>query len=172
MARTVPKVQTDEDRGAAKDGLAPGEERPLRVNEVGIARLRERLAAANRDNPDFEAQFQRLMGVVSRALEKLRTGFADEIELVVATGAWARAGIDLRNLFDSDDIVLEVVVRAAELDVNFAVQLSEALFAETHNGDFFLQVTMMPLHLRERSLALPWNQGRADALGIPLLARA
>ena len=171
MAKTAPKVQADETLVAAENGRARGEERPLRVDEAGVARLRERLRMANRDNPDFEAQFERLMGVVSRALEKLRTGFGDEIELVVAIGEWAREGIDLRTLREAEDVVLQIVTHDDENGMEFGVRLSEALHPEVFNRAFLLQYKVFPLRLWERSLGLPWNQGRADALGIPLLVR-
>lgn len=172
MAKTAAKVRTDESHVVAANGRARGEERPLRVDEAGVDRLRERLHAANRDNPDFEAQFAQLMGVVLRALEKLRTGFADDIELVVAIGGWARDGIDLRTLPEAEDVVLQIVIPADEEEFEFDMRLSEALYADVFNGAFLLQFTVLPLRLWERSLALPRNQGRADAVGIPLLTRA
>ena len=171
MAKVAAKTQTDELRGAVENGQSRGEERPLRVDEGGVARLRERLRAANRDNPDFKAQVAQLMGAVSRILEKLRTGFADEVEQVVASGGWAREGIDLRGLSDSEEVVLEVVFGAAEVDIDFVIRMSEAVAPEILNGAFYLQIVPQLMHLRERALALPWNHGRADALGIPLLVR-
>ena len=171
MAKTAAKTQTDELRGAVENGRARGQERSLRVDEAGIARLRERLRAANRDNPDFEAQFAQLFGLVSRVLEKLRTGFAEEIELVVASGGWARDGIDLRGLSDSEEVVLDVVFGAAEVDIDLVMRMSEAVAPEVFNGWMYLQIVPELIHLRERALGLPWNQGRADALGIPLLVR-
>ena len=171
MAKTAAKVRTDESDGLAANGRARGEERPLRVDEAGLARLRERLRAANRDNPDFEAQFDQMMGIVSRALEKLRTGFADEIELVAAVGGWVQDGLDLRTLAEAENVVLQLVIRADDEGMEFNDRLSEALHDEVFNGVFLLQYTVLPLRLWDRSLALPHNQGRADAVGIPLLIR-
>lgn len=171
MAKTAAKVRTDETRVPAENGRAGGEERPLRVDEAGVERLRQRLREANRDNPNFEAQFNQMMGIVLRALDKLRSGFADEIELVVAIGGWAREGIDLRQMFDSEEIVLQVVFGAAEVDIDLIVRAFEIVGPEVLNGSFYLQFTPELMHPRERSLALPWNLGREDALGIPLLVR-
>lgn len=80
-------------------------------------------------------------------------------------------GIDLRTLPEADDVVLQIVVRADEEGFEFDRRLSEALYPEVFNGAFLLQYTVWPLRLWERSLALPWIQGRADALGIQLLVR-
>lgn len=175
MARALPKPHHGE---PARDGSAAvlaSDDRPLRSNEAGLTLIRQRLDGANRENPDFAAQRDRLVGAVAMALDGLLRHFAPEIERVVAIGEWAFTGIDLRALPDAEDIEIEIVHRAERLEFEFAERVSRRVWSNisnTYGTEFLLQFTILPLPLWHRAQA--WNRahGRDEgALGVPLLVR-
>lgn len=175
MARALPTPQHDE---RASDGIVavlPPDDRPLHLNEAGLSLIRQRLEEANRDNPDFVAQRDRLLGAVSMALDGLVRHFAPEIERVVALGEWAFTGIDLRALPDIEDLVLEVVVRAERRDFDFDRRVSLAVASrirEAYIDGFLLQLSVLPLPLWHRAKAYAQANGRSEeSLGVPLLVR-
>jgi hypothetical protein len=175
MARALP---TNEPAERANDSnlavLAP-DDRSLRLHEAGLNLIRRRLEAANRDNPNFAAQRDRLFGAVSMALDGLLRHFAPEIERVVALGEWALHGVDLRTLAEAEDIVLEIVVRADRRDFDFDQRASTKVFADVQDAyaeSFLLQYTVLPLPLWRRSLEFRRATGRDEgAHGVPLLVR-
>lgn len=171
MASTASRTATDEATHA--DGATPNADRPLGVSEAGLARLRARLAGANRDNPDFEAQFARLMAVVSHAVNLLRTHeLAPSIELVLAAGAWAHGGIDLRTLPLSEEVYLDLVVRLPTRDYGFEKRLAGDVFAVVDDGSVFLHFTVITLSQWKHALEHLRSTDRdPDLLGIPLLVR-
>jgi len=175
MARTLPQPQHDE---RAIDGnlavLAPND-RPLRLNEAGLALIRQRLEDADRDNPAFAAQRDRLLGAVTAALDGLLLHVAPEIERVLARGVWALEGIDLRTLADAEDIEIEIVHRADRLDFDFGQRVARRVWStigRTYDTEFLLQFTLLPLPLWHRAQAWVRAHGRdEDTLGVPLLVR-
>lgn len=175
MARAMPKTGRDE---RAPDGqvavLAP-DDRPLRLNEAGLDLIRRRLEDANRDNPDYAAQSDRLLGAVMQALDGLRRHFAPEIERVLALGEWALRGVDLRTLAEAEDVVIEIVVRADRRDFDFDQRVSMAVLADvqdTYAQSFLFQFTVLPLPLWRRAVEFRRTIGGDEgALGVPLLVR-
>jgi len=145
----------------------------LRVNEAGVALLRERLRAANRDNPDFEAQADDLLGLARQALEELRRGFSDRIVGVLAQGEWAERGIDLRSLPDAEDVVLLILTRLEKRDFDFESSVGRALFPYIHNRRFLLQVDFLPRPTRDHAGAhARVAEESVDGRGLPLLTKA
>ena len=173
---TLPKPRSSVAEVSSGDRGAAPEPSPLRLNGAGLALLEERLRAANRDNPDFAAQRDRLLAAVTEALDGLLRHFAPEIERVLAIGAWARDGIDLRTLPEVEDLVLEIVVRADERDGDFDERVSVLVLADIQDRyiqDFLFQFTVLPLPLWRHALEYAAATGRGeDSLGIPLLVRA
>lgn len=158
--------------GAERPGVANGHT-GLQIREDGFALIRERLRAANRDNPDFEAQADDLFGIVRMALDELRRGFGDGVVLVIADGEWAHEGIDLRTLPDAEGVIVRVVTHLRRRSYAFEAAVGRALFPYMHNRHFLLQVDFVPLpfwtHALDHQRA---PGGSVDALGIPLLTQA
>jgi hypothetical protein len=172
MASTLPKRERDD--GRERTGQVVTLDPPLRISEDGLARLRERLEAANRDNPDFAVQYEHLMAVVLHALDLLRTHeLAPQIELVLAAGEWARNGIDLRTLPETEEVYLELVVRLDAREYEFDTRISAEVFAVVNDGTFFFHLDLITLGQWEHALEHLRSTGRsADLIGIPLLVRA
>lgn len=175
MTRALPKNLHDELPSDGSVAVLASDDRSLRLNEAGLTLIRQRLDDANRDDPDFAEQRDRLLGAVSMALDGLLRHFASEIERVVAVGEWAFTGIDLRALPDAEDIEIEIVHRAERLEFEFAERVSRRVWSNisnTYGTEFLLQFTILPLPLWHRAQA--WNRahGRDEgALGVPLLVR-
>jgi hypothetical protein len=168
MAETIQDTTTATERTTAEDGHAG-----LQIREDGFALLRDRLRAANRDNPDFEAQADDLLGLTRSALEELRRGFGDQIVQVLADGAWAHDGIDLRTARDSEEIILRIVTRLTRREVPFESATATATRPYRRNGRFFIQLDFDPLPQWEHALAFRRRYGlSSDALGIPLMMRS
>jgi hypothetical protein len=132
--------------------------------------LRDRLRAANADNPQFDLQYKRLAALLKTAFHRLESEFGDQIELVVADGDWAQYGIDLRNL-PFDDVVLLIVVRGNERPFSLSWEFADRVFADLDDDDAILQLGLATKDEWEAGLASARRRGVADALGIPLLAR-
>ena len=166
------KAISDRQSNASRSGVetAPAD---LRLNEAGFALLRERLRAANRDNPDFEAQAGDLLGLVRRALEELRRGFGDRIVRVLADGEWAHQGIDLHTAPDSKEIGLRLVTRLDRRDLSFGSAAARVTSPYLRAGRYSSQLDVAPQPLWQRTLALLQAHDRpVDVLGIPLLTEA
>lgn len=178
MARTLPKSQHDEPTTDGNVAVLALDDRPLRLDEAGLDLIRGRLEDANRDNPDFAAQRDRLLGAVTQALDGLRRHFAPEIECVVARGDWALHGIDLRNLPDAEDVVIEIVRRADRPDFEFGQRVSRLVWSgvrRSYGTEFVLQFMTTPLSLwrhalefREYRRATGYDAGPRH---VPLLVR-
>jgi hypothetical protein len=168
MVKAIPDTRTNENRSTTEPKPAR-----LRIDEEGFALLRERLRAANRDNPDFEAQADDLLGVVRQALEELRRGFGDRIVRVLADGEWAHQGIDLRSLPDAEDVVLLIVTRFEKRGLDFESSVGRRLFPYIHNRRFLLQIDFLPRPLSAQAAArVRGGSVDLDLPGIPLLTEA
>lgn len=175
MASAPSRTAKDRRVGPSTSSHAAGADVPLRVNEAGIDLLCERLRAANQDNPEFAPQSDRLLGAVRQALDGLLRHFPDEIERVLARGAWAFDGIDLRELRESEDVLLEIIVRREERDFSLERRISRDVVHELHiafGREFLLQFSTLPLPLwlRAEEQARAHGQDLASS-GIPLLTR-
>lgn len=178
MARALPKTQHDERPTDATVAVLAPDDRPLRLNEAGLDLIRRRLEDANRGNPNFAAQRDRLLGAVTEALDGLLRHFAPEIERVVARGDWALHGIDLRTLPDAEDVVIEIVHRGDRPDFEFDQRVSLRLWSGLRRAyvtEFLLQYMTTPLPLwrhglefREYRRAAGYDAGPRD---VPLLVR-
>jgi len=163
--QTLTHDQRAADRGA----------RPLRIDESGFALLRARLEQANRDNPDFEAQRDRLLDAIRTVLLGLQEQFATDVETVLALGEWAERGVDLRTLGEAEDLILRIVVDRPELDFDLSSAISSRIVHPLRNvtiDDFLLQYEVMPLPLWQHALEHRRRTGRSpEARGVPLLVR-
>ncbi|MDP9363399.1 MAG: hypothetical protein M3Q10_04060 [Chloroflexota bacterium] len=111
-----------------------------------------------------------MLGVVRRALEELRGGFGNRIVQVLADGAWAHKGIDLRTARDSEEIVLRVVTRLGRREVPGESAIASATRPYLRDGRYFIQLDFDPLPHWERALAFRRRYGLSNAaLGIPLM---
>ncbi len=165
MVKAISSTRTNATRSGV--GAAPAD---LHLDEAGFALLRDRLRAASRDNPDFEAQADDLLGLVRQALEELRRGFGDRIVRVLAAGEWAETGIDLRALPDAEDVVLLIVTRLEKRDFEFESSVGRGLFPYIHNRRFLLQVDFLPLPAWDDATPNDrLGRGSVDRLRIPLL---
>lgn len=175
MARALPKNLHDELTSDGSVAVLAPDDHALRLNQAGLDLIRRRLEDANRDNPDFVVQRDRLFGAVSMALDGLVRHFAPEIERVVAIGEWALHGVDLRTLAEAEDIVLEIVVRADRRDFDFDQRVSTTVLADvqdTYIQSFLFQFTVLPLPLWRHAIEFRRASGRdEEALGVPLLVR-
>lgn len=148
----------------------PQDERPLRPDLEGFALLRDRLREANRENREFDTQYGQMLTVLQTVLLRLTNDFDEQIERVLASGDWAREGIDLRNL-PYDDVVLDIVLRADERPFALYVQLAEVVFTDLHDEDILVQFHLETLPEWQHALKLARAKGHEEALGIPLLSR-
>lgn len=175
MASALPKPYHDERASDGNVAVLATDDRPLRLNHAGLDLIRRRLDDANRTNPDFTAQRDRLLGAVMEALNGLLLHLAPEIERVLARGDWALEGIDLRTLPDAEDVQLEIIHRADRLDFEFGVRVSRRVWSSinrTYGTEFLLQFTLLPLPLWQRARAWVRGHGRDEGtLGVPLLVR-
>lgn len=163
------------DSAALENGQRPSpealEDRPLRVDSAGIALLRERLRTANGTNPEFEAQYTRLVEVLEAILHGLETELLNQVDRVLAVGDWARYGIDLRGL-PCDDIVVLIVVRLPERPLDLYLQVADRVFANLGDEDIRAQFRLETLAEWRQAEAAARARGAIDALGISLLVRA
>ena len=165
MAKTIQDTTNAAEQQNAANGHAV-----LRLREEGLALLRDRLRAANHDNPDFEAQADDLLGWIRLALEELRRGFAGQIVLVLADGAWAHEGIDLRTARESEEIVLRIVTRLNRRDARFESDAGFATHPYLRNGRYLIQLDFDPLPHWERAVTYGRTYGKSDdRLGIPVM---
>lgn len=160
------------------DGLAtPGVGRasatldqPLSVDTMGFAVLHDRLHDANRANPDFAQQFDRLVAVLQTLLHRLETCFGDVIDRVMAVGEWSRFGIDLRDL-PYDEVVLLIVLRGDERPLSLYLQIAEEAFGNLDDQDILVQFQLSTLAEWHAAVHAASERGELDALGIPVLSR-
>lgn len=175
MARVLPKSRPAEQTTDGNVAVLAPDDRPLRLNQAGLDLIRRRLEAANRDNPDFAAQRDRLLAAVTQALDGLLAHFAPEIERVVARGDWALEGIDLRALPDAEDIVLEIVHRSERPSFPFAERVSRTVWSTVRRAyieSFLLQFSVLPLPQWRHALTYAQSSGWGEeGIGIPLLTR-
>ena len=130
----------------------------LHLNLEGLALLRARLRAANSDNPEFDAQWSRLLSALNTALERLHGTFGPQIERVVAAGDWAREGIDLRNL-PFEEVVLRIVLRSPDRPYALYRQVAREVFADLDDEAPLIQFTLETLP--------EWRRAQAAALARP-----
>jgi hypothetical protein len=141
------------------------EERSSQLDAAGLALLGDRLREANGANPEFASQYTRLLEVLQLALLRLKNGFGDRIERVLAVGDWAGEGIDLRNL-PYDDIVLDIVLRSDERPFNLYVQLADDVFTGLRDEDILVQFRLLTLPEWQHAVSLARAEGREGSLGI------
>jgi hypothetical protein len=142
----------------------------LQLDPAGLETLRNRLQQANRDNPDFDAQYARLQGVLRTVLLRLQGRFEDRVERVLAVGDWAREGIDLRNL-PYDEILLSIVLRSATRPFDLYWRFADEVFAGLPREEVVVQFRLETLPEWQHALALAQARGSMAALGVPLLSR-
>lgn len=175
MAKARPQLDHDASDASIEVLGPPPQGTGLRVDEQGLALLRERLRAANRDNPDFEAQVAPLLGAVRQALDGMRRHFPDRIVRVLATGTWATEGVDVRDLTTVEDLVLTVVFASERPDFDFDRELSMKVIASVRNlygREFLLQFRTLPLSLWRHAVEFRRATGGDPEIGVPLLVRA
>jgi hypothetical protein len=152
----------------------PGDELPplssLQISAEGLALLRDRLRAANDDNPDFEAQFGRHEDVLRTLIRRLADCCGAEIARVVAFGEWAQLGFDLRTMPYTDVVVL-IVVPVSEASFDLHLRIADKGFTGLEDEGIFVQFRLETLASWRRAEAIAQANGTTEALGIPLTER-
>ncbi len=143
----------------------------LEPDMEGLALLHDRLADANRGNRGFEHQYNRLRDVLQSILLRLKNGYSEQIDRVLAVGDWAREGVDLRNL-PYEDIALEIELRSPDRPFALYRDMAERVFGDLDDEDILVQFRLLTLPEWQHAEALARTGGRIDSLGIPLLNRA
>jgi len=142
----------------------------LRPNYEGLALLYERLRSANEGIREFEKLWSRLLSVLKVVSQRLVDGFESQIERVLAVGAWAQHGIDLRNT-PFEDILLQVVLSSDDRPLSLYQGIAEKAFGNLDDQEILIQFHMLTSSEWKHAMALAKLRQQEDVLGISVLDR-
>lgn len=135
-----------------KVNIVPSSHAQLHICEEGFRELRERLASANKENPEFEEQYVHVVSVLHSAIVRLQNSYGDRLRKVVLVSDQLVPGIDLRDLSYYGAalyLVMDESVSPDALDELYD-DISDTIFAQLDGTLFRLQVHLFPQKEWER----------------------
>jgi len=140
------------------------------VHDEGFALLKAVLSRATPDTTAFTSLFLHLCTVLNQVLARIERELGEQVVAVMASGEWARCGIDLRNL-PYDAVVLALLLHGAERPFDLYQRVAKTVFTELEDGDILIQFRLMTRPEWQHALDIAGPKERGTALGIELWHR-
>ncbi len=107
----------------------------------GLFNLYTKLVDSNKDNREFNSQYNSLFRSIKEIANKLDAYFAEQVISIVAYGEWVNLGIDLRD-YETEEIVVGIVLNTEEASYKMHKLVSEKVFLNL-DDDFLIQFNLI-----------------------------